>query len=77
MRGLIPHIIQGVSMIKDKKDRLGLTKVNFMLLGLAAVLMVIAYIIMSFNEITVSPIILAIVYVFLIPVALLYRPKER
>lgn len=64
-------------MIKDKKDRLGLTKVNFMLLGLAAVLMVIAYIIMSFNEITVSPIILAIVYVFLIPVALLYRPKER
>ncbi len=64
-------------MIKDKKDRLGLTKVNYMLLGLAAVLMVLAYIIMSFNEITVSPIILAIVYVFLIPLALLYRPKER
>ena len=64
-------------MIKNKKDRLHLSKINYILLALAAVLMVVAYVIMSFNEITISPIMLAIVYVFLIPFALLYRPKER
>ena len=59
-------------------DRLQLGKVNFLLLILAAVLLIVGYVIMSFNEITISPILLLLVYAFLIPFALLYknRPKE-
>jgi multisubunit Na+/H+ antiporter MnhB subunit len=63
-------------MAKQTKDRLGLGKINFLILALAAVLMVLGYIIMSMNEISISPIILAVVYVAIIPLALLYRPKE-
>ncbi|PKN74958.1 MAG: hypothetical protein CVU49_05770 [Candidatus Cloacimonetes bacterium HGW-Cloacimonetes-2] len=64
-------------MAKQTKDRLGLGKINFLILALAAVLMVLGYIIMSMNEISISPIILAVVYVAIIPLALLYRPKEK
>ncbi|HOC96009.1 MAG TPA: hypothetical protein PK802_07215 [Candidatus Cloacimonadota bacterium] len=64
-------------MSKNDK-RLHLGKVNFLLLILAAVLLIVGYVIMSFNEITISPILLLLVYAFLIPFALLYknRPKE-
>jgi len=64
-------------MSNKTKDRLHLGKVNFMLLALAAVLLIVGYFIMSFNEITVSPVILAIVYVVLIPFALLYQPQKK
>lgn len=64
-------------MAKQTKDRLGLGKINFLILALAAVLMVLGYIIMSMNEISISPIILAVVYVAIVPLALLYRPKEK
>ena len=64
-------------MAKQTKDRLGLGKINFLILALAAVLMVLGYIIMSMNEISISPIILAVVYVAIIPLALLYRPNEK
>ena len=64
-------------MSNKTKDRLHLGKVNFMLLALAAVLLIVGYFIMSFNEITVSPVILAIVYVILIPFALLYQPQKK
>lgn len=60
-----------------QKDRLGLTKINFLLLALAAILVVAGYFIMSLNEITVSPLLLTGVYVVLIPFALLYRPKPK
>lgn len=59
------------------KDRLGLTRINFLLLALAAILIVAGYFIMSLNEITVSPLLLTGVYVVLIPFALLYRPKPK
>ena len=60
-----------------QKDRLGLTRINFLLLALAAILIVAGYFIMSLNEITVSPLLLTGVYVVLIPFALLYRPKPK
>ena len=64
-------------MPKNKKDLIGLKKANFLLLILAAILLIVGYIIMSFNDITVSPILLSLVYVALIPFALLYKPKEK
>jgi hypothetical protein len=60
-----------------KKDRLGLGKINFLLLALAAILLIAGYFIMSLNEITISPLILAGVYMLLIPFALLYRPSPK
>ena len=50
-------------------DRLQLGKVNFLLLILAAVLLIVGYVIMSLNDITISPILLLLVYAFLIPFA--------
>lgn len=60
-----------------KNDRLQLGKANYLILILAAILLILGYIIMSFNEITISPLILAAVYVFVIPFALLYKSRPR
>lgn len=62
--------------MNSKKDRLHLGKINFILLALSTLLLIAGYFIMSFNEITVSPVILAAVYVVIIPFALLYQPKK-
>lgn len=59
------------------KNKLGLQKINYILLAVAAILLVLGYVIMSQNEITVSPLILAGVYVVFIPFALLYKPKNK
>ncbi|PKN72831.1 MAG: hypothetical protein CVU50_05780 [Candidatus Cloacimonetes bacterium HGW-Cloacimonetes-3] len=64
-------------MSQKNKDRLHMGKINFLLLLLAAILLVIGYFIMSLNEIVISPVILAAVYVLLIPFALLYQPKKH
>lgn len=64
-------------MSSKMKDRLQLGKLNFLLLAVAAILLIIGYAIMSMNEIVISPIILAAVYVVLIPFALLYQPKQK
>ncbi len=64
-------------MSQKNKDRLHLGKVNYILLALAAVLLIVGYFVMSLNEITVSPVILAVVYVIIIPFALLYQPKKQ
>lgn len=64
-------------MAKQKKDRMGLGRVNYLILLVALVLMIVGYIIMGMNEITVSPILLALVYAIIIPFALLYRPKAK
>ena len=63
-------------MSKNDK-RLHLGKVNFLLLILAAVLLIVGYVIMSLNDITISPILLLLVYAFLIPFALLYKGKPK
>lgn len=64
-------------MSPKTKDRLHLGKVNFLLLALAAILLIVGYFIMSLNEITISPVILALVYVVLIPLALIYNPEKK
>ena len=64
-------------MAKHTKDRLGLGRINYILLLIAAVLLIIGYIIMSFNEIVISPVILVLVYLGIIPFALLYKPKDK
>ena len=60
-----------------KINRLHLEKLNVLLLVLAGVLLIAGYIIMSFNEITISALLLVFTYVFLIPFALLYHPKKK
>jgi len=60
---------------KDKKDRLHLSRINYILLGLATLMVTAGYIIMSLNDITISPILLTLAYVVVIPLALLIRRK--
>lgn len=64
-------------MSDKEKKRLNLGKTNFAILILALILLVLGYIIMTQNEITVSPIILAIAYAIIIPFGLLYKPKNK
>ena len=62
---------------EDDKTKLHLGKINYILLLIAAIVLVIGYIIMSFNEISVSPILLVLAYAVIIPFALLYQPKKK
>ncbi|MFO8144390.1 MAG: hypothetical protein R6T89_01475 [Candidatus Syntrophosphaera sp.] len=59
------------------KERLQFGRMNLIILILAAVLLILGYIIMSFNEIAISPLILVAVYVVLVPLALLYKSKPK
>lgn len=61
----------------QQKDRTNLTKLNYILLVVSFLILTIGYIIMSMNDITISPILLSIVYVALIPLALLYHPQRH
>ncbi|HNW24895.1 MAG: hypothetical protein KA963_01765 [Candidatus Cloacimonas sp.] len=61
----------------DAKNKLHLGKINYILLLIAAIVLVIGYLIMSLNEISVSPILLALAYAVIIPFALLYQPKKK
>jgi dipeptide/tripeptide permease len=58
-------------------DRIGLGKANYTLLIVAAIILIAGYFIMSANEITISPILLIIAYVIVIPFALLWRPRQK
>ena len=58
-------------------DRLQMGPVNFIILGVAAVLLILGYVIMSLNEITISPLLLILAYVVLIPFGLLYKSKPK
>ena len=58
-------------------DRLQLGPVNFIILGVAAGLLILGYVIMSANEITISPLLLILAYVVLIPFGLLYKSKPK
>jgi len=61
----------------DEKNKLHLNRTNFILLLVAAIVLVVGYIIMSFNEISISPILLVIAYAVIVPFALLYHPKKK
>ena len=61
----------------DEKNKLHLNRTNFILLLVAAIVLVVGYIIMSFNEITISPILLVIAYAVIVPFALLYHSKKK
>lgn len=68
-------------MKKKIIDRLNLTRTNYLLLALAILVIIIGYIIMKYagddlGDKTISPIILTIGYVVLIPLALFYKKKE-
>jgi len=64
--------------VSDKeKKRLNLGKANFLILITALILLVLGYIIMALNEITISPIILTVAYLIIIPLGLLYKPKNK
>lgn len=61
----------------NKKNKLHLNRINFILLLVAALILIAGYFIMSFNEISLSPILLVIAYAIVIPIALLYQPKKK
>jgi membrane protein YdbS with pleckstrin-like domain len=62
----------------NKNDtRIGLGKANYLLLIVAAIILILGYFIMSLNEITISPLLLFLAYVVIIPVALLWKPKQK
>ena len=58
-------------------DRIGLGKANYILMIVAAIILIAGYFIMSTHEITISPILLIITYVIVIPFALLWRPRQK
>jgi len=64
-------------MKEGKKDRLGLTAGNYILLIAALVIITLGYLIMAGGDITASPILLFMAYVIVIPVALLIRFKKK
>ncbi|MCB5252038.1 MAG: hypothetical protein RBR69_10350 [Candidatus Cloacimonadaceae bacterium] len=64
-------------MSKKEDERLHLRKANYILLIVSAVVLILGYVIMSLNEITISPIILMIAYTIIIPFALLWHPKKK
>lgn len=64
-------------MKEQKKDRLGLSSGNYIVMLVALVIMTAGYIILGRNEITVSPIMLVIAYVVVIPMSLLIKFKKK
>jgi len=68
-------------MKKKVIDRLNLTKTNYLLLTIAIIVIIIGYVIMKYagddlGDKTISPIVLTIAYVVLIPLALFYKKKK-
>ena len=59
-----------------QRQNSGITKKNLIILLIAIVLITIGYIIMEQGDAVISPIILIISYVILIPVALLFPTKK-
>jgi membrane protein YdbS with pleckstrin-like domain len=64
-------------MKEQKKDRLGLSAGNYILLLVALIIITLGYIIMGQNEISVSPILLVIAYAVVIPLALIIKFKKK
>jgi len=68
--------IKGEKMSKKEHNRLNLGKTNIILLIVAAILLIAGYLVMTLNEINVSPVLLLIAYAVVIPIALLLPPKK-
>ena len=64
-------------MKEQKKDRLGLSAANYIIMAVAIVVLTLGYIIMGQNEISLSPIMLIIAYVIVIPVSLMVKFKKK
>ncbi|MBI9032290.1 hypothetical protein JEZ13_09865 [bacterium] len=68
-------------MKKKITDRLNLTKINYIILSIAIIVIITGYIVMKYvgddlGDKTISPILLTIGYVVLIPLALFYKTKR-
>jgi len=68
-------------MKKKITDRLNLTKINYIILVIAIIVIITGYIVMKYvgddlGDKTISPILLTIGYVVLIPLALFYKTKR-
>jgi len=66
-----------IYMKQEKKDRLGLTSANYIIMVAALVIITAGYLIMAKDEITISPILLFIAYIIVIPASLLIRFKKK
>lgn len=64
-------------MKEHKKDRLGLSGANYLLMLAALIILTLGYIIMGQNEISISPILLIVAYVIVIPVSLLIKFRKK
>jgi len=64
-------------MKEQKKDRLGLASANYIIMLVALVIMTAGYIIMGQNEIAVSPVLLVIAYVVIVPLSLIIKFKKK
>ena len=61
----------------DKEKKSGLTKTNYRILIIGIILITIGYLIMATGDSTISPLLLIISYVIIIPIALLWRKKNE
>jgi membrane protein YdbS with pleckstrin-like domain len=64
-------------MKEQKKDRLGMASGNYILMLVALLVMTAGYFIMAANEITVSPILLVIAYIVIVPLSLIIKFKKK
>jgi hypothetical protein len=55
----------------------GLNKTNYILLLVGILLVTIGYVIMAVGDRTISPIVLIIAYMVIIPIALLWKTKSE
>ncbi len=68
-------------MKKKYTNKLNLTKINYILLIIATLVIVAGYVIMKYagddlGDKTISPIVLTIGYLVLVPLALFYKKKD-
>jgi hypothetical protein len=59
------------------KNKLNLSVLNFLLLGLAVLFLLFSYVIMSRYDLFISPIVLVISYVIIIPISLIIPLKIK
>lgn len=71
-----PHEVN-CNMKENKKDRLNLSKGNYIMLVVALVVLTLGYFVMSTNDITISPLLVTLAYVALIPFALLFNFQKK
>jgi uncharacterized membrane protein len=64
-------------MKEQKKDRLNMSKGNFLMLAVALIVLTLGYFVMGKNDITISPLLVTLSYVVLIPFALLFDFQKK